>query len=82
MAAANDDHDTHGRLVDILTEALQRAGAEGITKEDVLPAVSDFLSSLALILAGEAGARAVITRMEGRIEDWKAGRFPARDSMN
>lgn len=27
-------------------------------------------------MAGEAGVRTVITRMEGRIEDWKAGRFP------
>jgi 2-keto-3-deoxy-L-rhamnonate aldolase RhmA len=32
---------------------------------------------LALIMAGEVGARAVITRIEGRIEDWKAGRFPS-----
>jgi hypothetical protein len=31
-AAANDDQDAHGRLIDILTEALQKAGAEGITK--------------------------------------------------
>lgn len=72
----NDDDDAHGRLIDMLTETLQKAGAEGITKQDVIPAVSDFLTSLALIMAGEAGARAVITRMEGRIEDWKAGRFP------
>ncbi|HEX3521225.1 MAG TPA: hypothetical protein VHT52_03970, partial [Stellaceae bacterium] len=27
-----------------------------------------------LIMVGEVG-RAVITRIEGRIEDWKAGRF-------
>jgi hypothetical protein len=81
MPAANDDQDAHGRLIDILTEALQKAGAEGITKEDVLPAVADFLSSLALIMAGEPGARAVIARIEGRIEDWKAGRFPAPDPM-
>jgi hypothetical protein len=30
----------------------QEAGAEGITKQDVIPAVSDFLTSLALIMAG------------------------------
>jgi hypothetical protein len=79
MPAANDDVDAHGRLFDILTEALQKAGGEGITKQDAIPAVSDFLTSLALIMAGEAGVRAVITRMEGRIEDWKAGRFPAKN---
>jgi hypothetical protein len=74
-----DDDNAHGRLVDILTEALQRAGTEGITKQDVLPAVADFLVSLALIMAGEPGARAVITRIEGRINDWKAGTFPAQN---
>jgi polyisoprenoid-binding protein YceI len=43
----------------------------------VIPAVSDFLTSRALIMAGDVEARAVITRIEGRIEDWKAGRFPS-----
>ena len=52
-------------------------GKEGITKQDVLPAVADFLVSLALIMAGGEGARAVIKRIEGRIEDWKAGTFSA-----
>lgn len=52
MSAANDD-DPHGHLIDALTEALQAAGKEGITKQDVLPAVADFLASLALIMAGE-----------------------------
>jgi hypothetical protein len=73
--ADTEQDDAHGRLIDILTEALQSAGAEGITKPDVIPAVADFLTSLALIMAGEAGVRAVMTRMESRIEDWKAGNF-------
>ena len=30
-----------------------------------------------LIMAREEGARAVIKGIEGRIEDWKAGTFPA-----
>jgi hypothetical protein len=77
MSATNDD--AHRRLIDILTEALQTAGKEEITKQDVLPAVADFLVSLALIMAGEEGARAVIMRIESRIEDWKAGTFPAPD---
>lgn len=77
----SNDNDAHGRLIDILTEALQKAGTEGVTKQDVLPAVSDFLTSLALIMVGEEGVRAVITRMEGRIEDWKAGRFPAKNGV-
>jgi hypothetical protein len=76
MSAPSDD-EAHGRLIDILTQALQRAGEEGITKQDVLPAVADFLVSLALIMAGEEGAPAVIKQIEGRIEDWKAGTFSA-----
>ena len=80
-STTNDDN-AHRRLIDILTRALQSAGKEGITKQDVLPAVVDFLASLALIMAGEAGARAVITRLEGRIEDWKAGTFPAPDILH
>jgi hypothetical protein len=56
---------------------LHTAGKEGITKQDVPPAVADFLASLALIMAGEEGVRAVITRLDGRIEDWKAAIFPA-----
>jgi hypothetical protein len=78
MPIANDDNDAHGRLFDLLTEALQKAGAEGITRQDVIPVVADFLTALALITAGEAGVRAVMTRMESRIEDWKAERFPER----
>lgn len=29
----------------------------------------------------EDSARAAITRIEGRIEDWKAGRFPDRSDL-
>jgi CheY-like chemotaxis protein len=43
----------------------------------VIPAVSNFLTSLALIMVAEVEARVVITKMEDRIEDWKAGRFPS-----
>jgi hypothetical protein len=43
-------------------------------KQDVIPAVSDFLTSLALIMVGEVGARSD-HEGRGRIEDWEAGRF-------
>jgi hypothetical protein len=48
----------------------------------VLPAVADFLVSLAPIMAGEEGARAAIKRIEGRIEDWKAGTFPTPNTTH
>ena len=60
-----DQDDAHGRLIGIVTEALRKAGAEGITKQDVIPAVAEFWTPIALIMAGEAG--------------WMAGRFPAPD---
>jgi hypothetical protein len=81
MSAANDDN-PHGSLIDILAKTLHTAGKEGIKKQDVLPAVADFLVSLALIMAGEEGARAVIKRIEGRIEDWKAGTSPAPNTTH
>ena len=34
----------------------QKAGSEGITKQDVIPPVSDSLASLALIMVGEVGS--------------------------
>ena len=43
----------------------------------MIPAISDFLTSLALITVAEVEARVVIKKMEGQIEDWKAGRFPS-----
>jgi hypothetical protein len=55
MSAAIDDN-PHGRPIDILTEALHTAGEEGITKQDVLPAVADFLVSLALNMSGKMRA--------------------------
>jgi hypothetical protein len=35
-----------------------------------------------LLMAREEGARAVIKRIERRIEDWKAGTFPAPNTTH
>jgi hypothetical protein len=43
----------------------------------VIAPISDFLTSIALIMVAEVEARVVIKKMEGRAEDWKAGRFPS-----
>jgi len=51
VSKPNDDENASGRFFDILTEASKQAGAEGIAKQDVIPAVSDFLTSIALIMA-------------------------------
>jgi hypothetical protein len=69
--------DEYDRVFDILTEAMKTMAAEQISKEGMLPAVIDFTIAIALMVGGEAGGRAAIARMEGRIGDWLAGRFPA-----
>jgi hypothetical protein len=72
----------YDRVLEIMSEALETVAAEGISKQDMLPAVIDFVTALALIVGKEPAARAVITRMEGRIRDWKAGTFPATDAVS
>lgn len=79
MQISNKNMDEYDRAFDIMTEALQTMRAEGITKQDALPALVDFVTAVALILAQEAGVRAVTARMESRIDDWRAGRFPVQD---
>jgi hypothetical protein len=67
--------DEHGRVIDIMIDAMQTVAKEKIPKQDMLPALIDFTAMVALIVAGEERLRAVITRLAGRIEDWRAGSF-------
>jgi hypothetical protein len=61
---------------DILTEAIQKMGANGITRNDVLPNLVDFTATIAVALGGEDAIKACIIRMGDRITDYHAGRFP------
>jgi hypothetical protein len=72
--------DSHGRAFDILTEALQAMGAEGISKQEAIPALVDFTVSVALIVGREAADEAGIIRIRDQIADWRAGNFPARST--
>lgn len=72
--------DSHGRAFDILTEALEAMGSEGITKQEAVPALVDLTVAVALIVGGEAAAEAVRVRIKDRIADWKAGNFPSRST--
>jgi hypothetical protein len=69
--------DSYDRVFEILTDAMKAVGNNNISKAEMLPALIDFTTAIALIIAREDGARAMIIRIEGRIDDWKAGRFPA-----
>jgi hypothetical protein len=69
----------YDRVIDIMTDAVQKISKKGITKADFLPALVDFTAAVALAMRGEECLREIITRMEGRIDDWRAGTFPATD---
>jgi hypothetical protein len=69
-----------GHVFDILTDALKLIGGNGMTKQDVLPALIDFVTAVSLIVGAEPAARAMITRIDNRIADWKAGTFPTPTS--
>jgi hypothetical protein len=61
---------------DILTKAIAEMGANGITRQEVLPALVDFTAAIAIALAGEEAIEACITRLRQRIKDFRAGIFP------
>jgi hypothetical protein len=61
---------------DILTEAIQKMGARGITKNEVLPSLVDFTASVVIALGGEDAVKACIIRMGDRIRDFNEGTFP------
>lgn len=69
-------NDAGGRGIDILTDALQAMGEEGITKQGALPVLIDFTTAIALIMGGEDFAEAAIVRIRDRVAEWKAGNFP------
>jgi hypothetical protein len=61
---------------DILTEALQKMGTAGITKDEVLPHLVDFTATVAVAMAGAEGIEACIIRLGDRIKDYRDGIFP------
>ena len=61
---------------DILTKALAEMGANGITRQEIIPALVDFTAATAIAMAGEQGIEACITRLRERIQDFRAGTFP------
>jgi len=69
--------DEYDRVFDVMTNTVKSLGTEGLSKQDILPALVDFVTAFGLIVGKEPGARAIIARIEGRIEDWHAGRFPS-----
>jgi hypothetical protein len=81
--AGEDDHwpsqvvdDDYNIAFDILTQAVQKMGAQGMTQNDVLPSLVDFTATVAVALGGEDAIKACIIRLGDRIKDFHAGTFP------
>jgi hypothetical protein len=69
----------YDQVMEIMVEAMEKIGVAQISREALLPPLSDFLTALAIKMAGEDGVRALMTRMAQRIADWKSGKFPTDD---
>jgi len=80
LSDPGDDRTPYDRVIRIMTEAARKVGRVNISREEFLPALADFTAATALIVQGEECLRAFITRMESRIDDWRAGTFPAKDA--
>jgi hypothetical protein len=74
---ADEEYD---RVIGIMTKAMQAVAKDDVCLEEFLPALVDFTCAVALGVAGEKCLRAFITRMTGRIDDWRAGTFPVDDT--
>ena len=74
--------DNYDHVLDVLIEAVRELGEVGMTRQDVLPALVDFVAAVGLILGEEEGARAVLARIERRISEWQSGQFPRPEGMN
>jgi hypothetical protein len=71
--------DGYEKAFDMMTATVKSMGDQGISRDDLIPALVDLVAALGLIMDGEAGANAIIAHIQKRIEDWKAGRFPSAD---
>jgi hypothetical protein len=69
----------YDQVMEIMVEAMEKFGVAQISREALLPPLSDFVTAIAIKMAGEDGVRALMVRMEQRIEDWKSGKFPTDD---
>jgi hypothetical protein len=78
-AAMNARLDDYDQVMEIMVEAMEKIDVAQISREGLLRPLSDFVTAIAIKTAGEDGVRALMARMEQRIEDWKSGKFPKDD---
>jgi hypothetical protein len=70
-----DDEDEYDLVICMLTEVARKAAKIGIGLEDYVPALIDYTAAVALAIGGEEALQAFITRMQTRIDDWRARNF-------
>jgi hypothetical protein len=73
--------DGYNCVIGMLTGVARKAGKIGIGLEEYLPALIDYTAAVALIIGDEEGLQAFMTRMQSRIDEWRAGTFPSLASL-
>jgi hypothetical protein len=68
--------DPYEIVIEVFTNALNECGRRKVCKQEVLAPLTDFIVAIGLHLGDETTIAAIVTRMEGRIEDWRNGEFP------
>jgi hypothetical protein len=68
--------DPYDTVIEVFTNAVATCGSRGVCKQELLAPLADFIVAIGLHLGGEPVIAAIVTRMEGRIEDWRNGEFP------
>lgn len=68
----------HDRALRIVSETLQTARRNGLTRDQLLTAMVDFTAAETLKVSGEEGVKALIAQLQKRLEEWRAGKSPAR----
>lgn len=76
------EQDPYDIVIEVMTAALNECSRRRVCKADLVPALADFVTAVGLHIfgeeLGEECVRAIIERMESRIDDWHLGDFPVQ----
>ena len=65
-------NDGYDKAFDILHETVNEIGRQGVTKSEMLSALTDLAVMLGLIIEGEAGTYVMIDNMKNRVPFFEA----------
>jgi hypothetical protein len=58
-------------LIGLLTDALEEAESNGLPKVEILPAITDWVAEIGMMLGGEEAVIAMTERMKARVKEWR-----------